>query len=94
MQTASRLSVPALARHCHMSESGLYAAFREIKGCTPIEMWHRVQSERAVELLLSTDLSIEEICAKLGFCSASYFRKVLRVTTGKTPREIRKSMGV
>lgn len=94
MQSAKHVSVPELARRCRMSESGLYAAFRAVKGCTPIEMWHRVQSERAVDLLLTTDLSIEEICEKLGFCSASYFRKVLRATTGKTPRQIRKSVGV
>ncbi len=94
MQGAKRLSVPELARHCRMSESGLYAAFRAVKGCTPIETWHRMQSERAVDLLLTTDLSIEEICEKLGFCSASYFRKILRTHTGKTPREIRKSVGV
>ncbi|MBQ9773274.1 MAG: helix-turn-helix transcriptional regulator [Clostridia bacterium] len=94
MQECKKLSVPELARHCRMSESGIYAAFREIKGCTPIEMWHRVQSEKAINLLLTTDLSIEEICEKLGFCSASYFRKVLRGATGLTPREIRKNVGV
>lgn len=94
MQDAKHVSVPELARHCHMSESGIYAAFRVVKGCTPIEMWHRMQVERAVDMLLTTDLFIEEICEKLGFCSASYFRKILRTYTGKTPREIRKSAGM
>ena len=94
MQDLKRLSVPELARHCRVSESGLYAAFRTVKGCTPVEMWHRMQTEKAVDMLLTTDLSIEEICEKLGFCSASYFRKILRTYTGKTPREIRKSVGM
>ena len=94
MQDLKHLSVPELARPCRVSESGLYAAFRTVKGCTPVEMWHRMQTEKAVDMLLTTDLSIEEICEKLGFCSASYFRKILRTYTGKTPREIRKSMGV
>ena len=94
MQNARHLSVPELARHCRVSESGIYAAFRAVKGCTPIETWHRIQTERAVDMLLATDLSIEEICEKLGFCSASYFRKILRTYTGKTPREIRKNVGV
>ena len=91
MQTKSIASVPALAKECHISESGLYAAFREINQCTPIEMWHRILAERAKTLLVSTDFSIEEIAARLGLCSTSYFRKILREVTGKTPREIRNS---
>lgn len=89
MQGHDAISVPLLARECRVSESGLYAAFRETRGCTPIEMWHRILAERAVILLRSTDLSVEEISVRLGFCSASYFRKILRRVTGKTPREIR-----
>lgn len=94
MQGTAKCSVPDLARYCRISESGLYSAFRTVKKCTPVEMWHRVQSERAVNLLLTTDLSIEAISERLGFCSTSYFRKILRATTGKTPREIRKSASI
>ena len=94
MQGCKEFSVPALARHCHMSESGVYAAFRTVKGCTPVEMWHHVLAERAVNLLVTTDLSVEEISEKLGFCSASYFRKILREVTGETPRRIRKREGI
>ena len=89
MQAHDRVSVPELARVCRISESGLYAAFREAKGCTPIEMWHRILAERAETFLVSTDFSVEEIAERLGFCSASYFRKILREVTGRTPREIR-----
>ncbi len=92
MQKQSKLNVPELARFCRMSESGLYAAFRTVKGCTPVDMWHRVQTEKAVNLLLSTDLSVEEIATRLGFCSASYFRKILREVAGKTPRQIRQGV--
>lgn len=89
MQTSERLSVPELARHCRVSASGLYAAFRRVKGCTPVEAWHRILAARAEELLTGTDLSVEEISERLGFCSASYFRRILRRVTGATPREIR-----
>ena len=89
MQAHDRVCVPELARVCRISESGLYAAFREAKGCTPIEMWHRILAERAETFLVSTDFSVEEIAERLGFCSASYFRKILREVTGRSPREIR-----
>lgn len=91
MKSRTHITVPELARACRMSESGLYAAFRAARGCTPIAMWHRLQTDRAVNLLISTDLSVEEIVERLDFCSASYFRKILREMTGKTPREIRNS---
>ncbi|MBQ8415607.1 MAG: helix-turn-helix transcriptional regulator, partial [Clostridia bacterium] len=78
------------ARFCRVSESGLYATFRSEWNCTPIVMWHRVQIEKAVNLLFSTDLSVEEISTRLEFCSASYFRKVFKEITGQTPREVRR----
>ncbi len=89
MRSQNKISVPELARRCRMSESGLYAAFRAVKQSTPIETWHHIQGEKAVNLLLTTDLTVEEIVDRLNFCSASYFRKILREVTGKTPREIR-----
>ena len=92
MHSQSKLNVPEMARFCRVSESGLYAAFRAVKGCTPIEMWHRIQAEKAVNLLLSTNLSVEEVASHLGFCSASYFRKILREVTGQTPRQIRRGV--
>lgn len=89
MRSQNKISVPELARHCRISESGLYSAFRAVKQSTPIETWHRIQAEKAVNLLLTTDLTVEEIVERLNVCSASYFRKILREVTGKTPREIR-----
>ncbi len=81
--------VPELARHINMSESGVYAFFRTF-GTTPIEVKNLMLSERALTLLSSTDLSVEEICGKLGLSSTAYFRKVLRATVGKSPTEIRR----
>lgn len=89
LREATDFSVGKMARHCRVSESGLYAAFRRVKGCTPVEAWHRILVERAEVLLTSTDLSVEEISRRLGFCSASYFRKILRRVTGGTPRQLR-----
>ena len=44
----------------------------------------------AVELLTTTDKTVEEISSLLRFSSAAYFRKVLRKHTGLTPKQIRK----
>ena len=90
MLAKNEYSVSELARYLNVSESAVYTAFRECTGHTPIDEKHRIQSEKAVHLLLTTDMSVEEISDKLAFSSPSYMRKILKTTVGKTPREIRK----
>jgi len=82
--------VGEVARHCGMSESGFYAFFRKRAGCTPVEMKHQIKLQRAMEWLSTTDLSVEEISERLGFCSAAYFRKVMKRACGKSPMELRR----
>lgn len=90
MRTHLDFSVRDLARHLGISESGVYTLFRETLHRTPIEEKNRIRVERAVELLTTTDLSVESVAETLGFSSAAYFRKVLHAACGVTPREIRK----
>ncbi|MBQ9113185.1 MAG: helix-turn-helix transcriptional regulator [Clostridia bacterium] len=84
------LRVPELARHCGMSESGLYAFFRTHARSTPIDMKNKIQAEKAVTLLRTTDASVEEISDRVGFQSVAYFRRIIKEQTGKTPSQIRK----
>lgn len=84
------MRVPELARHCGMSESGLYAFFKEHAGETPVDLKNRILVKRASELLGTTDMSVEQIGERLGFSSVAYFRKIVRDLTGKTPTEIRR----
>lgn len=85
-------SVEEVARHCNVSPSTLYQLFRERAGMSTTEWKHQARVERAVTLLRSTDLSVEQISEQTGFCSASYFRKIVKQMTGLSPREIRRSM--
>ena len=83
--------VPDIARHCGISESALYALFRKHGDKTPNTLRQEALVHRAVQLLTTTDLSIQEISDSLHFSSAAYFRKILRAHTGKTPSQVRKS---
>lgn len=78
-----------IARLMEISESKLYYDFKHALGKTPNTVKQEISCEKAVELLSTTDLSVEEISFRSGFCSSSYFRKVLFSFTGKTPRQIR-----
>ena len=86
-------SVSETAQHCGVSESTLYARFRRHLGKTPVEARHRILADKAGELLITSDLSVEEISDRLGFSSPSWFRKVFREQNGCTPTFYRKNAG-
>lgn len=93
MQYISRnpnAKVSQVAAHCNVCESALYALFKKHIGKTPNDLRLHALCEQAVTLLSTTDKPVQEISDFLGFSSASYFRKILRKYTGKTPLEIRR----
>ena len=83
--------VSDIAKHCLLSESGLYNIFKKESELTPNELIQKIRCEKAIVMLTTTNKSIEEISDSLEFSSTSYFRKVLYRYTQKTPKEIRKS---
>ena len=86
------VTVSDIARHCGVSESAIYNAFRHVLGITPNTQRQILLCDRAIELLTTTDRPIEEISDTLGFSSSSYFRKVFFARTGQTPSEVRKKV--
>ena len=88
MRKDTDISMPEVAQLCCVSESTLYAAFRQA-GTTPNDVKQRLVVDRAVKLLMTTGNSVQQISDRLGFSSTDYFRRVLRKHTGMSPREIR-----
>lgn len=84
----SQLSVGEIAKLCGVSESGLFAEFHKF-GTTPVKFRLKAQIDRAADLLVRTDMSVEEISDLCGFISLSYFYRVFKKATGKTTRELR-----
>lgn len=81
------LTIQELATIANLSPSRFFTVFKKETGITPIEYKNRVCIRNAEKMLLISDLSIEEIAEKLGFNSASYFRRTFKVYTGKSSRE-------
>lgn len=83
------VQISEVAEFCNVSEAYLYAKFRSVMGVSPNTYRQRILCSRAVELLTTTDMPVQEISEQLQFSSPSYFRKVFRQITGKTPRQYR-----
>lgn len=79
-----------IAKHCAISEAALYTAFKKSLGITPNTLRNRLILEKAKNILISSDKTIECISNSLGFSSTSYFRKKFKAYFGITPREMRK----
>ncbi len=94
MRSNPNCSMSEVANACGISESWLYNVFNQSLHISPNEMRQKILCEKAEHLLISTDLSVEEISNLLAFSSSSYFRKILFKHLGKTPSEIRNTSGL
>jgi AraC-like DNA-binding protein len=83
--------VDTLAAVANMSASRFYPAFKDALGATPVDYLNHYRVNRAMTLLVNeTELSVEEISMRVGFESSTYFRRVFKRITGKTPKDYRK----
>lgn len=67
---------------------------RAVYDCTPMEYLQRVRLEQARLLLVSSDLSIEQIADRCGFSQLAYFSRVFKQSEGISPNEFRKQYGM
>jgi len=92
LNSESDISVPKLASMCNLSTSHFYSRFKKETGLSPIDYKNKILVNRASKLLITHKKhSIEEISLLLGFSSSTYFRRVFKNFTGKSPGEYKKS---
>lgn len=90
MNNNPHLTIPEYAALCNVSESLLYNYVKRVSGKTPNCLRQEILCQKAAELLVGTSYTIEEICDKLKFSSAAYFRKVFESIYKKSPSKMRK----
>ena len=83
------LCVQDLADELALSRSKLYRKIKELTGKSANEMIRKMRLEKSKELLEITDMTIGEICYKVGFSSPSYYTKRFKEYTGLIPKEFR-----
>ncbi len=58
-------------------------------GTTPLAYVQALRMDSAKHRLPSSDRSVEEVAAEVGYRDPAYFRRLFRTHTGRTPRQVR-----
>ena len=82
---ASPLTIGQLAAMARLSTFHFIRSFRSATGVTPHQYVRSRRIERAQELLVTTPLSVTEICDAVGFQSLGSFSTTFRRLTGESP---------
>jgi len=83
------ISLNSVAEALHISPNYLSKIFKDETGINYIEFVVNYKIEKAKELLMSTNLSIEVITNCIGYSHVTYFTRKFKEVTGKTPNEYR-----
>lgn len=83
------LTLEHIADRVGMSPSYLRRLFKKITNQSVADYINEVRLEKAKELLINTNFSINEISEKSGFVNSCYFYTLFKKTNGMTPNEFR-----
>lgn len=84
-------TVQHFAEALHVSPAHLGDVLRTHTGQNAQQYLHHALLEKAKQLLLSTSLSIRETAFYLGFDNPSYFSRLFKHKTGRTPANFRQA---
>ena len=84
------IAVPEMAAAVGLSAGHFTERFRRIFHVTPRQYANRIRLERARQLLLTTELTIDQISRSLGFSYTHYFDRIFKSSTGDTPQAYRR----
>ncbi len=82
-------TIEQLADMCHLSPSRFHYLFKKSVGMTAIDYKNKVKTDIAMQMLISTAMSVEQISDKLNFNSSIYFRRVFKKFAGMSATQYR-----
>ncbi len=88
------LSRKELSGVVYLSEDYLSKVFATTTGMSLSSYVSSRRIARAQQLLAETNLTVSQIALRVGFSNFSYFSKIFREQTGKTPNEYRESVNL
>ncbi|OAS19095.1 hypothetical protein A8708_27315 [Paenibacillus oryzisoli] len=85
---ADQVSIETLAQLAHYHPNYFINAFKQFTGYSPIQYMNHLRSEKAKDLLLTTELNVSQIADSFGM-ELSYFSRMFKEQTGFKPTAFR-----
>lgn len=82
----NKLTLKELASHFGYSESYMYRLFFKETGYAPMNYFLHMKIDRACQLLLHTNMKINQVALKLGFDDPYYFSRIFKKIVGTSPQ--------
>jgi transcriptional regulator GlxA family with amidase domain len=83
------LTLSDLSKDLKLTNSYFIRLFEKRMHQTPMKYYMKLKIEAASALLSSTDLSVKEVAARLGFASEFHFSRQFKLKTGLAPSSYR-----
>lgn len=87
---SEKLTLSKMSDLFYMSESAISKYIQDTTGLTFNDLLNEVRIEKAINFLMYTDLTLNEIATVTGYVDASHISKVFASRIGTTPNEYRK----
>lgn len=88
-----KVAVKEMAGRSGLNERTFLRRFRKATGESPLEYLQRLRVEKAKQLLVRSDRSLEEITSVVGYVDISSFRRLFTQIVGLSPAVYRKRFG-
>ncbi len=89
--SSGECNIDYIASTLGISRVTLFRAVTRGMNCTPKEYLDKYRLREAVDLLINTAMSVNDIALNCGYSGANYFCKVFRRQMGTSPEVFRRS---
>ena len=89
--SSEKITLNEMAKRCSYNKSYFSRLFKYYTGVTFTEYLNKIRIEKAVALLETTDMKVEDIYAAVGFGDKTRFFRCFKEITGITPHQCKKS---
>lgn len=86
------IPIEEIARLVRLSRSRLCYLFKAELGLAPTQYLKKLRMEKALELLRTSFLNINEVAAKVGYNDSTHFMREFKKAYGSTPSQHRASL--
>ena len=87
--TYDDVNISSIAKSHHVTLSHFIRSFKEIYGTTPNEYRQNYRISLAMNLIKTTNLSVQEVATQCGFSDPLYFSRVFKKRVGVSPLQYR-----